>query len=138
MKRVMGIDYGDARTGVAISDLLCTIVGSAYVINSHNEEKLMADILRLIQEQDVGQIVVGLPKNMNGTEGDRAALCREFADKLREKTGLSVTMWDERRTTVEAHNILSQHNYHGKKRKNTVDAVAASLILEGYMAYLGR
>ena len=138
MKRIMGIDYGDARTGVAISDLLCTIVGSAYVINSHNEEKLMADILRLIQEQDVGQIVVGLPKNMNGTEGDRAALCREFADKLREKSGLPVTMWDERRTTVEAHNILSQHNYHGKKRKNTVDAVAASLILEGYMAYLGR
>lgn len=138
MKRVMGIDYGDARTGVAISDLLCTIVGSAYVINSHNEEKLMADILRLIREQDVGQIVVGLPKNMNGTEGDRAALCREFADKLREKSGLPVTMWDERRTTVEAHNILSQHNYHGKKRKNTVDAVAASLILEGYLAYLGR
>ena len=138
MKRVMGIDYGDARTGVAISDLLCTIVGSAYVINSHNEEKLMADILRLIREQDVGQIVVGLPKNMNGTEGDRAALCREFADKLREKSGLPVTMWDERRTTVEAHNILSQHNYHGKKRKNTVDAVAASVILEGYLAYLGR
>ena len=138
MKRVMGIDYGDARTGVAISDLLCSIVGSAVVINSHNEEKLMADILRLIQEQDVGQIVVGLPKNMNGTEGDRAALCREFADKLREKSGLPVTMWDERRTTVEAHNILSQHNYHGKKRKNTVDAVAASLILEGYLAYLGR
>ena len=138
MKRVMGIDYGDARTGVAISDLLCSIVGSAVVINSHNEEKLMADILRLIQEQDVGQIVVGLPKNMNGTEGDRAALCREFADKPREKSGLPVTMWDERRTTVEAHNILSQHNYHGKKRKNTVDAVAASLILEGYLAYLGR
>lgn len=138
MKRVMGIDYGDARTGVAISDLLCSIVGSAVVINSHNEEKLMANILRLIQEQDVGQIVVGLPKNMNGTEGDRAALCREFANKLREKSGLPVTMWDERRTTVEAHNILSQHNYHGKKRKNTVDAVAASLILEGYLAYLGR
>jgi len=138
MKRVMGIDYGDARTGVAISDLLCSIVGSAVVINSHNEEKLMADILRLIREQDVGQIVVGLPKNMNGTEGDRAALCREFADKLREMSGLPVTMWDERRTTVEAHNILSQHNYHGKKRKNTVDAVAASLILEGYLAYLGR
>ena len=138
MQKIMGIDYGDARTGVAISDLLCSIVGSAVVINSHNEEKLMADILRLIQEQDVGQIVVGLPKNMNGTEGDRAALCREFANKLREKSGLPVTMWDERRTTVEAHNILSQHNYHGEKRKNTVDAVAASLILEGYLAYLGR
>ena len=111
MKRIMGIDYGDARTGVAVSDLLCSIVGS---------------------------IVVGLPKNMDGTEGPRAELCREFAEELRKASGLEVAMWDERRTTVEAHNILSQHNYHGKKRKNTVDAVAASLILEGYLAYLRR
>ena len=82
--------------------------------------------------------MVGLPKNMDGTEGARAELCREFARKLGAATGLEVAMWDERRTTVEAHNILSQHNYHGKKRKNTVDAVAASLILEGYLAYLHR
>ena len=82
--------------------------------------------------------MVGLPKNMDGTEGPRAQLCRQFAQTLRQATGLEVDMWDERRTTVEAHNILSQHNYHGKKRKNTVDAVAASLILEGYLAYLRR
>ena len=99
---------------------------------------MVADIVRLAQDNDVGTIVVGLPKNMDGTEGSRAALCREFADVLREATGLEIAMWDERRTTVEAHNILSEHNYHGKKRKNTVDAVAASLILEGYLAYLRR
>ena len=138
MKRIMGIDYGDARTGVAISDLLCSIVGTTYVVPSRNREKAVADIVRLARENEVGQIVVGLPKNMDGTEGVRAELCREFAGKLKEATGLPVTMWDERRTTVEAHNILSQHNYHGKKRKNTVDAVAASLILEGYLNFRKR
>ena len=138
MHKIMGIDYGDARTGVAISDLLCTIVGSTAVVNSHNTEKAIADILRMAKENSVGEIVVGLPRNMDGSEGPRAELCREFARKLGEATGLPVAMWDERRTTVEAHNILSEHNYHGKKRKNTVDAVAASLILEGYLAFRGR
>lgn len=135
MKRIMGIDYGDARTGVALSDLLCSIVGSAQVVPSRNTQKAIADIVKIAKENEVGEIVVGLPRNMDGTEGPRAQLCREFADLLKEATGLPVAMWDERRTTVEAHNILSQHNYHGQKRKNTVDAVAASLILEGYLAY---
>jgi len=138
MYKIMGIDYGDARTGVAVSDLLCSIVGSTCVIPSRNREKAVADIVRLVKEHNVGEIVVGLPKNMDGTEGARAELCREFAEVLKESTGLPVAMWDERRTTVEAHNILSQHNYHGKKRKETVDAVAASLILEGYLAYRKR
>lgn len=138
MKKIMGIDYGDSRTGVAISDLLCSIVGSTFVIRSRNTEKALDDILQLVKQNDVGRIVVGLPKNMDGTEGPRAMLCREFAEKLESITGLPVVMWDERRTTVEAHNILSQHNYHGKKRKETVDAVAASLILSGYLDYLAR
>ena len=133
--KIMGIDYGDARTGVAISDLLCSIVGTTAVVPSRNKEKAIADIVRMAKENEVGEIVVGLPKNMDGTEGARAQLCREFAQLLREATGLPVAMWDERRTTVEAHNILSTHNYHGKKRKETVDAVAASLILEGYLAF---
>ena len=138
MHRIMAIDYGDARTGVAISDLLCSIVGSTTVVNSHNTQKAIEDIANMALEHQVGCIVVGLPRNMDGTEGPRAALCREFAGMLAERTGLKIQMWDERRTTVEAHNILSQHNYHGKKRKNTVDAVAASLILEGYLAFRGR
>jgi putative Holliday junction resolvase len=136
--RVLAVDYGDARTGIAMSDLLCSIVGSTTVIHSRNPEKTIGEILRLVQENGVGEIVVGLPKNMDGSEGPRAELCRSFAEKLREATGLEVAMWDERRTTVEAHNILSMHDYHGKKRKNTVDAVAASLILEGYLGFRGR
>ncbi len=138
MKRIMGIDYGDARTGVAVSDLLCSIVGATAVVKSRNKEKAIADIVALAREKDVGTIVVGLPRNMDGSEGVRAQLCREFAAELEAAAGIPAVMWDERRTTVEAHNILSQHNYHGQKRKDTVDAVAASLILEGYLASLKR
>lgn len=136
--RVMAVDYGDARTGIAVSDLLCSIVGTTTVIHSRNPEKTLCEIVRLAKENGVGEIVVGLPKNMDGSEGARAALCRELSKRLEKAAGLPVSLWDERRTTVEAHNILSEHNYHGKKRKNTVDAVAASLILEGYLAFRGR
>ena len=136
--KIMGIDYGDARTGIAISDLLCSIVGSTTVIHSRNDDKTIVQIKELIAQNGVGELVMGLPRNMNGTEGPRAELCRAFAKRLEEETGLPVKLWDERRTTVEAHNILSAHNYHGKKRKNTVDAVAASLILEGYLGFRGR
>ena len=138
MKKIMGVDYGDARTGIAISDLLCSIVGSTTVIHSRRDDKTIAEIKKLIEQNMVGEIVCGLPKNMDGTEGPRAEVCRAFAKMLEEETGLPVTLWDERRTTVEAHNILSEHNYHGKKRKNTVDAVAASLILEGYLNFKKR
>lgn len=136
--RVLAVDYGDARTGIAVSDLLCSIVGSTAVIHSRNREKTVAQILEIIKEKEVGELVVGLPRNMDGSEGPRAQLCREFADQLAQASGLPLTMWDERRTTVEAHQILSDHNYHGKKRKNTVDAVAASLILEGYLGFRSR
>ena len=134
----MGIDYGDARTGIAISDLLCSIVGSTAVIHSRRPEKTIEEICKLVNDYQVGEIVMGLPKNMDGSEGPRAQLCRDFAQQVEAATGLPVKLWDERRTTVEAHNILSQHNYHGKKRKDTVDAVAASLILEGYLAFRSR
>ncbi len=135
MKRILAIDYGDARTGIAISDLLCSFVGSTTVIHSRKPEKTLQEIVKLVQENEVGEIVMGLPRNMDGTEGPRAELCRALAAQVEEATGLSVRLWDERRTTVEAHNILNDHNYHGKKRKNTVDAVAASLILEGYLNF---
>ena len=138
MKRIMGIDYGDARTGIAFSDLLCSIVGSTTVIHSRKPEKTLAEIVKLAKENEAGEIVMGLPKNMDGTEGPRAELCRAFAEEVRQATGLEVTLWDERRATVEAHNILSEHNYHGKMRKNTVAAVAASLILEGNLNFKKR
>ena len=95
-------------------------------------------LCQIAKENEVAEIVVGLPRNMDGSEGPRAELCRAFGEKLGELTGLPIKMWDERRTTVEAHRILSDHNYHGKKRKDTVDAVAASLILEGYLQFRSR
>ena len=101
--RIMGVDYGDARTGIAMSDLLCSIVGTTTVIHSRKDEKTIAEIQKLIQQNGVTEIVVGLPKNMDGSEGPRAEVCREFASKLEEATGLPIKMWDERRTTVEAH-----------------------------------
>ena len=136
--RIMAVDYGDARTGVAISDLLCSITGSTQVIHGRMQEKLIASLVQIVKENEVGEIVIGLPRNMDGSEGPRAELCRQFAARVEEATALPAKLWDERWTTVEAHRILNDHNYHGMKRKNTVDAVAASLILEGYLAFRGR
>lgn len=134
--KIMAIDYGDARTGIAVSDLFGSIVGSTAVIHSWNAEKTAAEIRRIAEENRVDRLVMGFPRNMDGSEGPRAELYREFAALVEQTTGKKVILWDERRTTIEAHQILSDNNYHGKKRKNTVDAVAASLILEGYLSYL--
>lgn len=136
--RVLAIDYGDARTGIAVSDASGTIVGQTFVIHGRNAEKVALEIDRIRRETGAECLVMGFPRNMDGSEGPRAALCREFAALVEEKCDQAVALWDERRTTVEAHQILSDCNYHGKKRKNTVDAVAASLILEGYLAFLSR
>lgn len=133
--KIMAIDYGDARTGIAISDALCMLTGFTTVIHAYTPEKVAAAIQELIAQHGVTELVMGFPKNMDGSEGPRAELYRSFADLLAEKTGLKPVLWDERRTTVDAHRILSQNNIHGKKRKNTVDAVAASLILEGYLQF---
>lgn len=134
--RIMAIDYGDARTGIAISDALGLLTGTTTVIHSRNAEKTAEEIARLTREHGVERLVMGFPRNMDGSEGPRAELYRAFAARLAEVTGLTPVLWDERRTTIEAHQILSAGNYHGKKRKNTVDAVAAALILEGYLSYL--
>lgn len=136
--RVLAIDYGDARTGIAISDATGTIVGQTTVIHSRNPKKTALEIGRLVKESGARSLVMGFPRNMDGSEGPRAELYREFAALVEKTCGMEVALWDERRTTVEAHNILSDCNYHGKKRKNTVDAVAASLILEGYLSFLAR
>ena len=136
--RIMAIDYGDAHTGVALSDPTGLLAGTATTIHSRKAEVVLEELARMVQENKVEELVMGFPRNMDGSEGPRAELYRAFAAKVEEITGLKPVLWDERRTTVEAHNILSQHNYHGKKRKNTVDAVAASLILEGYLAFRNR
>ena len=134
--KIMAIDYGDARTGVAVSDLTGSIVGFTTVIHSWNREKTLAELARIVRDNGAERIVMGFPRNMDGSEGPRAELYRAFAADLEAALELPVRLWDERRTTVEAHNILSETGYHGKKRKNTVDAVAASLILEGYLSWL--
>ena len=134
--KVMAIDYGDARTGIAVSDSMGWLTGFTTVIHSWNREKTIEEIQKLVAQHRPERLVMGFPRNMDGTEGPRADLYREFAALLQEKVGMEVILWDERRTTIEAHQILSDNNYHGKKRRNTVDAVAASLILEGYLAKL--
>ena len=132
--RVMAIDYGDARTGVAVSDATGTLAGFTAVLSSRNRAALREQLAALAAEHQVGELVVGLPRNMDGTEGPRAALCREFAGELEQATGLAPVLWDERRSTIEAHNILHAGGKREKQHKKTVDAVAASLILEGYLA----
>ena len=132
--RVMAIDYGDARTGAAISDPTGTLAGFTAVLPSRNRAALLEQLAGLAAEHQVDELVVGLPRNMDGTEGPRAALCREFAAALGERTGLAPALWDERRTTIEAHDILHAGGKREKRHKKTVDAVAASLILGGYLA----
>lgn len=133
--KIMAIDYGDAHTGVAISDPTGFLAGSATTIHSRKEEVVLAELARMVRENQVDELVMGFPRNMDGTEGPRAELYRAFAGKVEEATGLKVVLWDERRTTVDAHRILFESGKNAKKRKKTVDAVAASLILEGYLDF---
>ena len=138
--RVMAIDYGDARTGVAISDATGMLAGSATVIHSRDAQRVLDELVQLIQTHRVDELVMGFPRNMDGTEGPRAELYRAFAARLEERSGMPVHLWDERRTTIEAHQILHASGKRMKSHKKTVDAVAATLILEGYLARkrLGR
>lgn len=131
--RVMAIDYGDARTGVAISDPTGLLAGFTTVIQSHKAEFVAQEIANLVQKHQVEELIMGFPRNMDGSEGPRAAIYRDFAGQIEEKTGLSVTLWDERRTTIEAHAILHNSGKRMKQHKKNVDAVAAALILEGYL-----
>ena len=134
--RVLAIDYGDQRTGIAVSDPMGVLAGEAFVIKEWNAEVLADKIAAECKARGVERIVLGHPLNMDGTAGPRAEKSRALAALLGEKTGQEIILWDERRTTVDAHRILSDNGRHGKKRKETVDAVAATLILEGYLATL--
>lgn len=134
--RIMGIDYGDARTGLAVSDEMNILVGEAWTLNEWNPERVADVIAQEAQKRNVGRLVLGLPKNMDGSEGPRAEKCRDFAELLRSKTDIELVMWDERRSSIEAHAILHANGKKEKKHHKTVDAVAASLILEGYLGTL--
>ena len=133
--RVMAIDYGDARTGIAVSDMLGMLAGETFVITQWDPAALADTIVSEAAKRDVGTLVLGLPRNMDGTEGPRAEKSRAMKALL-EARGMTVVLWDERRTTVDAHRILRENGKKEKKHKSTVDAVAAALILEGYLGSL--
>ena len=131
---IMAVDLGDARTGVAVSDSSETFAFPKGVIYERKKERLIEKLAVAAKENSAELIVVGLPKNMDGSEGFRAQECTQMAELLADATGLPVKMWDERCTTVLAHNTLNYTNTRGQKRKQTVDAVAATLILESFLA----
>ena len=133
---ILSVDYGDSRTGIAVCDSMETLAVPVTVLKSDSRTKLICEIKNLVQQHNANLVVVGLPKNMNGTEGPRAELCKEFASVLEQEINpVPVTMYDERSTTVIAHEFLSGNNVYGKKRKQVVDAVAATVILEDYIKY---
>lgn len=136
--RIMGLDFGSKTVGVAISDPLLITAQGIEIIRRKEENKLrqtLARIEELIAQYEVTHIVLGFPKNMNDSLGDRAKLSLEFKDKLERRTGLPVEMWDERLTTVEADNIMIEAGIRRENRKEYVDMIAAQLILEGYLEY---
>ncbi|MBQ8216643.1 MAG: Holliday junction resolvase RuvX [Oscillospiraceae bacterium] len=131
--RIMAIDYGDERIGLAVSDLTGTLCGDAWTMNEWNMERAAERICEEAKNREVERFVLGLPRNMDGSEGPRAEKSRRFAAMLTERSGLEVRLWDERRSSIEAHAILHASGKKEKKHRKVVDAVAASLILEGYL-----
>ena len=132
---IMGVDLGIARTGIAVSDSGEKFAFPKDVIKEYNTDKLISKICDKAKEYCVELIVVGLPKNMDGTLGERAQTCTEIAEKIGEKSGIQTVLYDERCTTMQAYNLLDMNDTYGKKRKNSVDAVAATIILEDYLSY---
>ena len=130
---ILSVDYGDARTGVAVCDKNEMLASPVTVINEKNTERLVNAVIETVRQKNAELIVVGLPKNMDGSEGFRAEACRDFASQLSDKSGVEVRFQDERLTTVSAHNYLNETNTRGKKRKAIIDAVSAVIILEDYM-----
>lgn len=134
--RIMAIDYGDARIGLAVSDPTGLICGEAWTMQEWNMERAVSRICGEAKARGVEHLVLGLPRNMDGSEGPRAELSRKFAALLEETGGIPVTLWDERRSSIEAHAILHTVGKKERSHRRTVDAVAASLILEGYLGSL--
>jgi putative Holliday junction resolvase len=134
--KILAVDYGDSRTGLAVSDeseLLATPITPQ--IEERSMGKVVQSVCAAAQANSAQLLVLGLPRNMDGTEGARAQKCRKLGTMLEEKSGLPVRMWDERRTTVTAASILTENGTFGKKRKAVLDSVSAGVILEAYMAW---
>jgi len=134
--RVLAVDYGDQRTGIAISDAMGFLVGRAFTIKEWNETRVVEAVIKEAKECGAERIVLGYPKNMDGTLGPRAEKCEHLKMLIEENCTIPVFLWDERRTTVDAHRILHQNGRKMKDHRKNVDAVAASLILEGYLQTL--
>ena len=133
---IMSVDLGKARTGIAVSDPSGTFAFPKEVITEYHTDRLVEKLCAKAVEYSAERIVVGYPKNMDGSLGERAQECAQIAEQIKEQSGLEIVLWDERCTTVTAHNYLSMNNVRGKKRKETVDAVAAVIILEDYLRSL--
>ena len=131
--KILAIDLGDVRTGIAISDKNEFLASPVGTIEEKDREILLKRIIGIIKEYDVKKVVLGLPKNMDGTEGDSAKKSRAFKELIQESTGLEVILIDERGTTISAHNYLNITDTRGKKRKSVVDTVAATIILQNYL-----
>ena len=139
--RIMGLDFGSKTVGVAVSDSLLLTAQGLEIIRRKEENKLrqtFARIEELIVEYEVGEIVLGLPKNMNATEGERACLTKEFKEKLERRTGLPVRLWDERLTTMAADKAMMEAGIRRENRKEYVDKIAAVFILQGFLDYRKR
>ena len=132
---ILSVDYGDKRTGIAVCDKFEMLASPVCVITEWNIDTLANKIIDVAREKKAEEIVVGLPKNMDGSEGFRAEACKEFSIELEKSCGIKCILWDERLTTVSAHNYLNMTNTRGTKRKNVVDAVAATIILQSYLDY---
>ena len=130
---ILSVDYGDARTGLAVCDKLGMLASPVGVIAESYAPKVLAKICEQVERLGVQRIVVGLPRNMDGSFGERAQKCQSFAEQLQAQSGVETVTWDERLTTVAAHRALSDVNVRGKKRKAVVDAVSAVMILEDYL-----
>ena len=133
--KIMGIDFGDSRTGLALCDKSEFLASPLCVVQEQDFDLCAEKVAQHAREQKAEFLVVGYPKNMNNTVGERAEKCQAFAERLHELTGLDYALWDERCTTVSAHQYLNVTNTRGKKRKAVVDAVAAVIILESYLGY---
>lgn len=130
---MLSVDYGDRRTGIAVCDKNQILASPVCVINEWNADALADKIIEIAVDKRAEKIVIGLPKNMDGSKGFRAEACEELGEKIKSKCSLPVVFWDERLTTVSAHKILSDNNVRGKKRKAVVDALSAELILQNYI-----
>ena len=131
--RILGIDYGDARIGLALSDASATLCGRAWTLTEWNLDRAVDAIADVVRTEGVERIVLGLPKNMDGTAGSRAEECAAAAEQIEKLCGIRTVLWDERCTTISAHTALNYTDTRGKKRKAVVDTVAATIILQDYL-----